>query len=230
MNYGYAQQYNGFVANAPADVRAEFIRKVYGLFFTSVLVTAVVGAFCAQPAVAPVLDGMMPLLFIANIVCIIALFFARKTSGLNIGLLYLFSAVEGALLGPLLMTVNRVAPGVPAQAAFLTVGVFGGLSLYALQSRKDFSYLGGLLFAALIALLIAGFVMFFVQSSLLNTLYCVAGVVIFCGYTLYDTSQIMHRLAPDEAIVGAISLYLDILNLFLFLLRLLLSFSGNSRD
>lgn len=228
MNYGISRSYTGFVADAPADIRAEFIRKVYSLFFTSLLATVAVGVLCAQPGIAPAMLGLWPVLLVVDIVCWIALFFARRTSGLNVALFYLFGAVQGAILGPVLTLVEQVAPGVPAQAAFLTVGVFGGLSLYALNSKRDFSYLGGFLFAALIGLIIAGIVMFFVHSTLLNTLYCLGGILIFSAFVLYDTSQIIHNLAPDEAIVGAINLYLDILNLFWFLLRLLMSF--NSRD
>ncbi len=221
MNYsiGYT---SGVVASAPADVRANFIRRVYSLFFASVLVTIVVGVFCAQPSVAPTLLGLLMPLIIAEFVVGIIMAFARRTSGLNVALLGLFAALQGAVFGPVLTLLNHIAPGVPMQAAVLTGAVFGGLSLYALQSGKDFSYLGGMLFMALIALIVGGIVMWFVHSSLLNTLYSIGGVLIFSGYVLYDTSNIMRRLGPDEAIVGAVSLYLDLVNLFWYILRLLM--------
>lgn len=227
MNPGYTTSTSyGYVANAPAEIRAEFIRKVYTLFFVSVLTTLGVGVFCAMPEIAPIVLGMRLVLLIAGLVCFIAMFFARRTSGLNIALLYTFAAIEGALLGPLMPFINEIAPGVPSQALWLTAGVFGGLTFYVFQSGKDFSYLGGMLWGALLALIIAGIVLFFVGSTLLHTLYCVAGVLIFCGYILYDTSQIINHLGPDEAVVGAVELYLDILNLFMFILRLLMIFSG----
>jgi FtsH-binding integral membrane protein len=225
MNYGIANS-QGFVAYASPDVRADFIRKVYSLFFLSVLVTVAVGAFCAQPALAPAMLGLTPILLIAGFVVIIALMFARRTPGLNVALLYLFAAIEGAVYGPALTLIQRQAPGIPAQAAFLTAAVFGGLSLYALQSKRDFSYLGGFLFAGLIAMVVAGFVMFFFHSALMYTIYCVVGVLIFCGYVLFDTSLIMKKLGPDEAVTGAINLYLDLLNLFWLILQLL---QGSSR-
>lgn len=230
MSYSLPYSSYGSVAAAPADVRADFIRRVYGLFFASTVVTVIVGWFCAQPGVAPMLLGAMPILFIAEFVCIIALMFARRTTGLNVALLYVFAAIQGAIAGPLLTMIDRVAPGIPAEAAILTATVFGGLSLYAITSRKDFSYLGGFLFAALLALIVAGIVMMFVHAVLLQTLYTVGGVVIFCGYVLYDTSMITKRLRPDEAVAGAVSLYLDLLNLFWFILQLLMEFSGNRRD
>jgi FtsH-binding integral membrane protein len=93
--------------------------------------------------------------------------------------------------------------------------------MYVMISKKDFSYLGGMLFVGLITLIVAGLVLMFVHSSMLGTLYSVGGVLIFSGYVLYDTSRIMQRLQADEAVSGAVSLYLDFLNLFLFILRLL---------
>lgn len=226
MNYGYPMSY-GQVANAPAEVRTEFIRKVYTLFLISVLVTIGVGAFCASPGVMPIALSLRPLFTIGIFICMIGMWFARRTNGVNIAVLYSFAALEGALIGPLLPLINQAAPGVPEQAAWLTGGVFGALTLYVFQTKKDFSFLGGMLFGALIALLIAGFLFFFMGSTLLYTLYCVAGVLIFCGYVLYDTSQIIHHLGPDEAVVGAIELYLDLLNLFLLILRLLSIFNSS---
>ncbi len=227
MNFGTPAMANA-VAYAPYNVRAEFIRKVYNLFFVSLLVTVGVGWFATEPSALPGMIGLRPVLLIGEFVCIFALMFARRTTGVNVFLLYLFAAIQGALLGPLLLMLDRYAPGIPAQAAVLTVATFGGLSLYAMQSRKDFSYLGGMLFVGLIALIVAGIVMIFVQSSLMSMVYSVIGILIFSGYVLYDTSLIMTKLAPDEAIAGAISLYLDLLNLFFMILNLLMEM--NRRD
>ena len=224
MNYS-APITRDAVAYASGDVRVAFVRKVYGLFYMSLLVTVGVGWLCIQPAVLPVMTPLMMPLLIAGFVCIIALSFARRTGGLNVFLLYLFAAIEGAVYGPLLWLINQSAPGLPASAAALTVAVFGGLTLYAMVSKKDFSYLGGMLFISLIALVVAGLVLMFFNSSMLGTLYAVGGVLIFSGYVLYDTSRIMQHLQADEAVTGAVSLYLDFFNLFLFILRLL----GNRR-
>ncbi len=213
----------GAVAYAPADVRANFIRRVYGLFFLSALMTVASAAFCAQPAIAPTMLAAMPLLAIGTFVCILVLAFARQAAGLNVILFYLFSALEGAIIGPALTLISQTAPGVPVEAAWITVSVFGGLSLYTLQSGKDFSYLGGMLFVGLIGLLVAGLVMFFVHTAILYTCYCLFGILLFCGYVLYDTSLILYRLQPGDEVIGAISLYLDFLNLFWLILNLLLS-------
>jgi len=220
--------YAGVVSHAPADVRAEFIRKVYTLFFSSVLITVGVGWFCAQPAVMAVILPMRFLFWLVGFGLAIAIGWSRKANAANVGMLYAFAAVWGAMIGPLLSLVERFAPGVGIQAAVLTVATFGGLSMYAIQSKKDFSYLAGFLFAAVIGLIVAGIVMMFFHTPLMSMIYAAAGILIFCGYTLYDTSQIMNRLAPNEAVAGALDLYLDFINLFLFILRLLLEL--NRRD
>lgn len=220
MNYSAPMTRNA-VAFASADVRIAFVRKVYGLFYMSLLVTVGVGWLCIQPEMLPVVTPLMLPLVIAGFICVIALSFARRTSRVNVFLLYLFAAIEGAVYGPLLWLINRSAPGLPASAALLTVAVFGGLTVYAMVSKKDFSYLGGMLFIGLIALVVAGLLLMFFHSSMLGTLYAVGGVLIFSGYVLYDTSRIMQHLQADEAVSGAVSLYLDFFNLFLFILRLL---------
>ena len=218
MNYGVPYNRGGFVADYSADVRADFIRKVYSLFFLSMLVTVGLGAYAAQ--YTPVIAGFMLPLAIGGIVCIIALSFARRVPGVNLALLLLYSAIQGAIFGPLLSLFEARYPGIAAEAGWTTIAVFGGLTAYVFASKKDFSFLGGMLFMSLIALVVAGFVMFFVHAAWASMIYSVAGVLIFSGFVLYDTSQIIHRLAPEDAVMGAVTLYLDFVNLFLFILRL----------
>jgi len=174
MNYSAPMTQN-VVADASTDVRMAFVRKVYGLFYMSLLVTVGVGWLCIQPAVLPVMMPLMLPLVIAGFICVLALSFARRVSGVNLVLLYLFAAIEGAVFGPMLLIINQSAPGLPASAALLTVAVFGGLTMYVMISKKDFSYLGGMLFVGLITLIVAGLVLMFVHSSMLGTLYSVGG-------------------------------------------------------
>ena len=213
------RQGGDFVASYPENVRVEFIRKVYSLFFASLLVTVAVGAIAAP--YTQVMLGLMFPLMIAGIVCFIALSFARHVSGVNLVLLMLYSAIQGAVFGPLMVLYEARFPGLPAEAGWTTMAAFGGLTAYVFVSKKDFSFLGGMLFMSLIGLVVAGFVMFFVHAAWASLLYSVAGVLIFSGFVLYDTSQIMNRLSPQDAVMGAVSLYLDFINLFLFILRLL---------
>lgn len=219
MNYSLAN--GSFVADATSDVRADFIRKVYSLFSMSLLVTVGVGAMAAP--YAKQMLGMLPALAILGFVCGIGMAFGSRVRGLNLGLLTLYAAVQGAIVGPLLIMLETRYPGVPLQASCLTLAVFGGLTLYVFVSKKDFSFLGGMLFVGIIALLVASIVMFFVHVPLISTIYSLFGILLFSGFILYDTSQIMLRLRTDEAAVGAISLYLDFINLFWMILRLFTS-------
>lgn len=220
MMYGSAPT-PGVVAYASQDVRMAFVRKVYGLFFASILVTVIAGWFSIQPNVIEMAWHSQSLLLIAGLICVFAMGFARRVPGLNLLLLYVFSAIEGLALGPLFYLYERVAPGLPMQAGALATAVFGGLTLYVMLTRQDFNFLGGFLFVGLIALIVAGFVMMLFHVAALTTVYCVVGILIFSGYVLYNTSRIMTRLNFDQAPEGALSLYLDFLNLVLLIMNLL---------
>ena len=227
MDYSSPYHY-GVVSDAPDQVRAEFIRRVYNLFFLSMLITVAAAYFAAQPAIMPAVLGMFPALLIGGLVVGLVMAFTQHKPGINVAMLVLYSVIQGAIAGPLLLLLNRFAPGIPLQAAVLTVTVFGGLSFYAATSKKDFSFLGGFLTIAVLGLIVAGIVMFFFQTPLLSMIYSIAGILIFSAYVLYDTSNIMHRMGPDQVVGGAISLYLDFINLFWFILRLLMEL--NRRD
>ena len=228
MNYANHSSQFGyqFVSQAPGDVRADFVRKVYSLFYVSLIVTVLTGAFACQPDVLPAALGLrMPLLIVGLIVGF-GMQFAQNVPGLNIGLLMAYSVIQGALLGPLLTLVERFAPGVPMQAGVITLAIFGGLSFYAITSKKDFSFMGGALTAGVIGLFVVGILLMFFHSPVVSLFYAGAGVVIFSGFVLYDTSQIMNKLAPNQVVGGAISLYLDFILLFMFVLRLLSELNG----
>lgn len=225
MNYG--TPYVTYpVANYGADVRTAFVRKVYNLFFVSILVTVGVAFVTAQPAALPITLPLAFVFMIAAFITLLVLSFTKMTPVLNVSLFYLFAALEGGALGPYLGLMNQRLPGIVPMAAVLTIATFGGLSAYVLTTKKDFSYLGGGLMVGLIVLIVAGLVLMFLHVPFLHLLYTVGGLLLFCGYVLYDTSVIMTRLTPDQAVTGAIELYLDFVNLFLFILRLLSSLSG----
>jgi len=90
-----------------------------------------------------------------------------------------------------------------------------------MQSRVEWSFLGAGLYGSLYLLIVAGLLGLLLRSDLLMTLYALAGSLIFCIYIIYDTYLITRKLGYDDYIVAAIELYLDMLNLFLFLLSLL---------
>src|SRR5438105_2724673 len=128
--------YGTTVAHSPVDVRADFIRKVYQLLFLSLLVTVGVGALCAQPAVLPAMLPVLPIFLIAGLGVGIGMAFARRNAQLAFALLLVYSALQGAVFGPVLTMIERYAPGIPMQAAVLTIATFGALSFYAITSKR----------------------------------------------------------------------------------------------
>ena len=96
-----------------------------------------------------------------------------------------------------------------------------GLTLYTMQSKRNFDFLGPFLMVGLLAMMFWFLFMMLFPVPLNNQLIALVGVLFFCGFVVYDTHMIMNRLTYDQHILGAINLYLDFLNLFLCILRLL---------
>lgn len=116
-----------------------------------------------------------------------------------------------------------------ARVFFITAGTFGAMSLYGYTTKRDLTGLGSFMFMGLIGVVIASVVNLFVQSSALMFMISVVGVLVFVGLTAYDTQKLklmykhvgQSELAENYAVIGALTLYLDFLNLFIFLLRFL---------
>ncbi|MFT7623111.1 MAG: modulator of FtsH protease, partial [Myxococcota bacterium] len=118
-----------------------------------------------------------------------------------------------------------------AQAFGITAGVFGGLSIYAYTTKTDFSWMRGVLFVGVIALIILSIVNFFVQSSIFTMAVSFLGVLIFSGYTLYDTQKIMREYPANAHIAAAMALFTNFIMLFMYILRLILMLAGGgNRD
>jgi uncharacterized protein len=140
-----------------------------------------------------------------------------------------------ALLGVSLSSIFLVyTAGSITQVFFITAATFGAMSLWGYTTQRDLTGMGSFLYMGLIGVIIAMFVGFFWHSTALQFAISIIGVIIFTGLTAYDTQKIKEMyyvgddgtLAGRKAIMGALSLYLDFVNLFLMLLRLF----GNSRN
>lgn len=155
---------------------------------------------------------------------------AFRNSGMGVVMVFLFTGVEGLSLGPVLQAYLHMANGaqIVGMAAGLTGAMFFALSGYALMSRKDFSFMGGFLFAGLIMLIVASLIGVFFNIPGMSLALSVVTALIFSGYILYDTSRIING-GETNYIMATVSLYLDILNLFLALLRILSFLTGNDR-
>jgi len=162
--------------------------------------------------------------------CVIALNFTRANAGLSLGLLYALSVMEGLVMGPLLGAIARGYPlgaTIIGEAAGLSALLVAGLGTYVWISNKDFGGIGRFLFFGLIGLIVVGVVGMFVHFSPgVHLLYAVVGAALFVGFTLYDFSNIKRRYGPNDYVIATVALYLDFLNLFWFLLQILLSLSG----
>lgn len=147
-------------------------------------------------------------------------------------LFILYSVINGATLSTIFFAFSVATIG---KVFFITAGTFGAMALVGYTTKTDLTSMGKLLFMALLGIIIASVVNMFVASSGFDLILSYVGVLVFVGLTAYDTQKIkqMCQSAPDAgestqklALIGALSLYLDFINLFLYLLRIF----GNNRD
>lgn len=140
----------------------------------------------------------------------------------NIGIFLLFSTLSGVTLVPILQWALHISgPGIIVQALGATVATFGGLTAYGAVTKKDFSGIGGFLFAALIGLIIASLVNIFVGGTGLALIVSAVSVLVFSGFILYDMSMIRRNFRNEDFIIASLVLYLDFINLFQNILRIL---------
>ena len=143
---------------------------------------------------------------------------------------WLYAGINGIALAPIVLAY---AGADVAQAFFVTAATFGAMSLYGYTTQRDLTGWGSFLFMGLIGVVIASVVQMFLQSAVMNFVISVVGVLVFTGLTAYDTQWIKNAYAGGDdaatagkkAIYGALKLYLDFINLFLMILRLM----GNGR-
>jgi FtsH-binding integral membrane protein len=160
-----------------------------------------------------------------GLVFVISGLISRLSAAAATGLFFLYSALNGLTLASIFLVYNL---GSIAGVFLITAGTFGVMSLYGITTKTDLTKIGNLLFMALIGMVIAGLVNIFIGSSVLSLIISVIGVVVFTGLTAYDAQRIkeMSTAALDGesegkiAVLGALSLYLNFINLFLSLLRL----------
>ena len=205
-------------ASVTTTDRLVFIKKVYSLLAMS-MGTAAIGAYLGSGPLLLLVAPNMMLFFILQIGLIFFASFAARKPGLNMIALFSFTTVSGLTLGPLLY---QVGPSIAAEAFGLTAVTFAGLSMYVVYSKKDFSFMSGFLMTGLIVLVVGGLLnMFFIQSGMMHFVMSGASVLLFSGFILYDTSNILRYYGTDEHVSATLALYLDVLNLFIALLSIL---------
>jgi modulator of FtsH protease len=210
-------------ARAGVEERMGFVRKVYALFFAATLfAVAGVGVGLAFPPVMMAIVAHPWLTFFALIGGVMGAQAVRLVPGVNLLALFAFTTLTGVFISPLIAIYTRLNPASILQAGLLTVGIFGGLTAYVFVSKKDFSFMRGMVTTGLIVVILAAVLnLFVVGSSALAFGISCAALLLFSGFVLYDTSNIIRRYPVNEYVAGALDLYLDAFNIFLALLRIL---------
>jgi FtsH-binding integral membrane protein len=218
-------------------VEADFMQKVYLWMTFALTLTGFVAYRTTQSEFLLELIFSSSFGFIGLILVELALVFwissgiQRMSSNMAIGLFLLYSVLNGMTLSVLLIAYTGASV---ASTFFITAGMFGAMSVYGYTTKQDLSSWGNLLFMALIGLILASVVNIYLQSSGLYWLINYIGVLVFVGLTAYDTQKIKQIAAQviveseegrKVAILGALTLYLDFINMFIFMLRIL----GNRR-
>lgn len=217
---------------AAAEAQSRFITKVYGWMCAALVTTGVVSwyvvtseAIIQAIATNPIL---LMVLLIGEIGLVIAITAAinRISSLTATALFFLYSIMNGVTLSLIFLVYTSESI---ATTFLITAGTFGAMSFYGYVTKTDLTRMGNLLFMALFGIIIASVVNMFWANSTLYWLISYGGVIIFVGLTAYDTQKIKQMGATMEegteterkgAIIGALRLYLDFINLFLFLLRI----------
>ena len=223
-----------------SEVQKRFITKVYGWMCAALLTTGLVSYYTISN------DNLMqrifqsPVLLIGLIIVELALVMIlsaainKLSSQAATGLFFLYSALTGVTISVVVLVYTKESI---TSTFLITAGTFGAMSFYGYVTKRDLTSIGNLAFMGLIGIIIASIVNIFIQSTSLYTIITYIGVLVFVGLTAYDTQKLknMAMTQPVDAdgavvrkgaILGALSLYLDFINLFLMLLRIF----GQSRD
>lgn len=223
---------------SPSLTFPALMRKVYVWMTLAMAITGITAyGVATSPAILAMILGNR-LVFWGLVIAELALVFGisgmlNRISLTTATLMFVaYSVINGAVLSSIFLIYTMESIG---QVFFITAGTFGAMALVGYTTKKDLTSMGRILFMALIGLIIATLVNMFVGSTGMQTIISYIGVLIFVGLTAYDSQKIKMMLmdmdAYDEgaqklALVGALTLYLDFINLFLYLLRIF----GGKRD
>lgn len=207
---------------------SQVMRKVYVKMTLGLLVTALVSLFLwMNPNILMSLSGfLLPLIIIElGLVFVLSLAINKLNPAVATALFYAYAVLNGVTLSPIFFVYTSSSI---ALTFFVTSGVFLAMSIYGYTTKRDLTKLGSFLIMALIGLIICSIVNIFWANSTMDWIISFAGVIIFIGLTAWDTQKIKEMAQETDemnagklATIGALSLYLDFINLFLYLLRFL---------
>jgi FtsH-binding integral membrane protein len=218
----------------------DFVRSVYNWMAIGLALTGLVALYVSSsPTMMRLIFGN-PLLFFVIILAELGLVFAisgmvnRMSAGTATSLFVIYSGLNGITLSFIFLAYTRTSI---VSTFFICAATFIGCSIYGWSTKKDLTSWGGFLIMGLIGVIIASLVNMFIRSSAMSMMISYIGVFVFVGLTAYDTQKIKNMALTQPAglegavvrkgaILGALSLYLDFINLFLLLLRIF----GQSRE
>jgi FtsH-binding integral membrane protein len=235
MNYDPRSQFRDPWARSPAILGAreqplvsDALWATYRWMAAGLGITGLVAMFVASSPAALELVLGNRMVFYLLLFAQLGLVFAFNTIAMRAstaavaGAFFVYAALTGATLSVIFLVYTASSIGT---VFFITAGSFFGLSLVGLVTKRDLGVVGRFAIFALIGLILASIVNIFFESTGLHFLISVAGVLIFAGLTAYDTQKLKQIFASGQVhanmpLVGALTLYLDFINMFLFLLRL----------
>jgi uncharacterized protein len=212
----------------------DFVRSVYNWMGIGLALTGFIAFYVSSsPTMIRIIFGN-PIIFFILILAELGMVFAisgmvnRMSAGTATSLFVIYSALNGVTLSFVFLAYTRTSI---FSTFFICAGTFIGCSIYGWATKKDLTSLGGFLMMGLIGIIIASLVNIFIQSSAMSIIISYVGVFVFVGLTAYDTQKIKNMAMTQPAgldnavvrkgaILGALSLYLDFINLFLMLLRI----------
>ncbi len=220
-----------------------YMLKVYNYMASGVFLTGIISLFLFKLSVVIAPDGsitgltsvgnalynsaLMWIVMLAPLGVVFYMSFGiRKMSAAKAqGMFWIFAALMGASLSSIFLVYTGTSI---TRVFFITAGTFGAMSIYGYTTKRDLTRLGSFLMMGLIGIIIASIVNIFMKSSMMYFVISIIGVLVFVGLTAYDTQKIKNMyLVSDtgevmgkKAVMGALTLYLDFINLFLMLLRL----------
>jgi FtsH-binding integral membrane protein len=211
-----------------AELAQRFLVQAFGWMFAGLLITAAVaGVVQSSPALSRLAGQALLLVIVAQLglVFVISGAIQRLNATLALGLFFVYAATLGLTFG----LIVQVYTGASVATAFLSASaMFGAAAVYGATTKRSLASLGGILFMGLIGVIVASVLNLFLQSSQISWIVSLAGVALFTALTAYDVQRIQSGdLAAQAgsvekaAVLGALRLYLDFINLFLFLLRLM---------
>jgi FtsH-binding integral membrane protein len=229
----YAQQLTTVAQSAP-DERAAFIRKTYAHLAGAVLAFVGLTAYMVQSPIAEMLLNVMAMRFgwlmiLGGFIIVGRLASGLATSTASQSLQYvwltLYVMIEAVIFTPILyIAAHFTSPEVIPTAGILTLGIFGGLSLVVFTTKKDFSFLGGVLkigFMVALGLIVCAVLFGFN----LGLVFSFSMVLLASGAILYDTSRIMNHYGPNQHVAASLQLFASVALLFWYVLQIVMSFS-----